>query len=125
MTTAIRVLGVCVALALVIATSGNCWAAGEDQGYLGVQIKANPNGDGIIIVAFQADAPGEKGGLKEQDIIVEANGKKVTGVQQFVETVRDTKPGETIELKLLRGATEMELKIKVGKRPVEPPPAGK
>ena len=119
MASALRVLGVCVAL--VIATSENCQAAGEDQGYLGVQIKAGPNGEGIIIVAFQPDAPGEKGGLKEQDIVLQANGKKIGTVQEFVETVRDTKPGEVIVLSILRGATEMELKIKVGKKPAQEP----
>jgi S1-C subfamily serine protease len=116
MASAMRVFGTCFALALAVNV---CQGAvrGEEQGYLGVQIKALASGDGIQIIGLEGGEAGDKGGLKENDILIKANGNKVGTVQEFVDTVRKTKPGETIELTILRGATEMELKIKVGKKP--------
>jgi S1-C subfamily serine protease len=118
MTSALRMLGICVAL-LVAVNVGR--AADDDKGFIGVQIKLSPNGDGILIVAFVEDSPAEKAGLKTDDIILKANGNKVGTLMEFIEAVRDTKPGETILLAIKRGDKEMELKVKVGKAPAPTP----
>jgi len=120
MTSALRVFGICIALVIAVNVSQGA-VRGEEQGFLGVQIKLTANGDGIVIVALEKDAAGEKGGLKENDIILMANGNKLAALTDFVDAVRATKPGETIELTLVRGATQMELKIKVGKKPASAP----
>jgi len=120
MSSALRVFGTCFALAIAVNVCHGA-VTGEEQGYLGVQIKALENGDGIMIIAVEAGEAGDKGGLKDNDILIKANGNKVGTVQEFVDTVRKTKPGETIEVTILRGATEMELKIKVGKKPASLP----
>jgi S1-C subfamily serine protease len=118
MTSALRILGVCFAL---IVFTGAGRAADDDQGYLGVQFKLNPNGEGMLIVSLEADAAGEKGGLKMNDIILKANGNKLAMIMDLVDAVKDTKPGETIVLTILRDNEEKELKVKVGKRPAEAP----
>src|SRR5438876_164020 len=51
------------------------------------------------------------------DVIVKMNGKKVDDLNDFVQAVRDTKPGETIVLAVLRADKEVEIKVKVGKLP--------
>ena len=56
-------------------------------------------------------------GLKADDIILKADGKKVEGLSDFVTAVRDTKPGTTMVLTIQRGDKEMEIKVKVGKKP--------
>jgi S1-C subfamily serine protease len=98
-------------------------AAGEEQGYIGVQIKASPTGMGVLIVMPQADSPAEKAGLQANDIILKADGKAVETVSGFVEMVREIKPGATLVLVIQRGDKEMEVKVKVGKRPPDPPPS--
>jgi predicted metalloprotease with PDZ domain len=118
MTSAFRILGVCFAL-LIFTGAGR--AADDDQGYLGVQFKLNPNGEGMLIIGLEGEAAGEKGGLKMNDIILKANGNKLAMIMDLVDAVKDTKPGETIVLTILRDNEEKEFKIKVGKRPAQAP----
>ena len=54
-------------------------AAVGEQGYIGIQIKKNDNGDGILVVAAVAASPADMAGIRGTDVIVKLNGKKVEG----------------------------------------------
>jgi|SRR5438876_8139978 len=103
-----------VALAWLAAASP---AATGEQGYIGVQIKKNDNGDGILVVMAIATSPADMAGVRGTDVIVKLNGKKVEELNDFVQAIRDTKPGETVVLAILRNEKEVEIKVKVGNLP--------
>jgi S1-C subfamily serine protease len=111
MQSALRFLGICVA---VMVSGSAVRAAGDEAGFIGIQIK-NHNGE-VLIVSTLPDSPAEKAELKPDDVLVKANGNKVESIQMFVTTVRETKPGETLVLTVRRGDKEMEIKVKVGKK---------
>jgi S1-C subfamily serine protease len=114
MITACRCLAICVAMLVAVCAVR---ASDDDEGFIGVQLKLSPTGQGLFIVQALDGSPAEMAGLKADDIILKADGKKVEGLQDFVTSVRDTKPGTTMVLTIQRGATEMEIKVKVGKKP--------
>jgi len=103
-----------VALAFLAAASP---AAAGEQGYIGVQIKKNDNGDGILVVMALATSPADMAGVRGTDVIVKLNGKKVEELTDFVQAIRDSKPGETVVLAILRNEKEVEIKVKVGNLP--------
>src|SRR5438093_475422 len=103
-------------LALALLAAASPVAAGE-QGYIGVQIKKNDNGDGLVVVMAIASSPADMAGIRGTDVIVKLNGKKVEELTDFVQAIRDTKPGETVVLAVLRNEKEVEIKVKVGKLP--------
>ena len=58
-----------------------------------------------------ADKPAGKMGLQEKDLIVEANGQKITHSQQFVDIIKSN-AGKDINLKWMRNGSEMSGVVK-------------
>ncbi|MEO0137345.1 MAG: DegQ family serine endoprotease [candidate division WOR-3 bacterium] len=94
------------------------------RGYLGVYLEELteemkealnlPSLDGVLISEVIANSPAEEAGIKEGDVIIEYDGKKVTDLQSLRLMVAGTTPGKTVKIKLIRNGKELELKVKIG-----------
>ncbi|MGA2662316.1 MAG: DegQ family serine endoprotease [Verrucomicrobiota bacterium] len=69
---------------------------------------------GVLLGDVSPDSPAEKAGLKSGDIVLEFGGKQVKDARHFRLEVAQTRPGESVPVKLLRdGKTEtVEVKVK-------------
>jgi serine protease Do len=69
---------------------------------------------GAIVTDVAPNSPAEKAGLKNGDVIVEYNGKRVADSRHLKLQVGRTQPGETVPVKVFRdGSTKVvDLKIK-------------
>ena len=100
-----------------------------------------PVSEGVIVQSVEKGGPADKAGLEGGDtkatiegaevslggdIITEINGKKIAGMEELIEVVNDAKPGESLELKVLRGGQTKTATVTLGKRPasVEEGPEG-
>jgi regulator of sigma E protease len=61
-----------------------------------------------IAAVVLRDSPGERAGIQPGDVIVRADGQSIEGWGQWVEFLQQ-RPGETIEVTVLRGTREIEL----------------
>jgi len=95
--------------------------AADEPGYLGLQLVNDESGKGVVAVAVMPDSPAEKAGVKKGDVITDMNDKPVSGVRPFVDAVTALKAGDELALKMLRDGKEQSIKVKLGKRPAEPP----
>jgi S1-C subfamily serine protease len=101
-----------------------------------------PVKEGVLIQSVEKGGPSDKAGLEGGstpatiegveirlggDIIVEAEGKKITSMEQIIELVTEKKPGDKVTLKYLRDGKEKTATVTLGVRPAkveEPSPEG-
>src|SRR5579872_522095 len=75
---------------------------------------------GVEITRVENDSPAAKAGLQEGDVILEYNGQKVIGFEQFSRLVRETPAGREVKVRISRNGEEKTLTVKVGARPMNP-----
>lgn len=93
-------------------------------GFLGVYIdevtadKAKelnlPGEYGVIISRVEPESPAAKAGLKENDVIIEYNEIRVEGTLQFNRLVRETPPGRTVTLRIVRDGKRQDVRVTIG-----------
>ncbi len=91
-----------------------------------------PVKQGVIVQQVVKDGPADKAGLEAGttsatingqevrlggDIITEANGKPVKSMEELVEVIQDSKPGDKLELKILRDGDEKTATVTLGTQP--------
>ncbi|MBK7998884.1 MAG: DegQ family serine endoprotease [Verrucomicrobia bacterium] len=97
------------------------------RGYLGVMIQdVTPSlakefnlkdQKGALIGDVVPKGPAEKAGLKSGDIVLEFNGKAVTGSRQLKLQVARVKPSESVPVKVLRNGSTKTLEVTVRELP--------
>ncbi len=112
---------------LVFSSVADSALAAKQRGWLGVAIQEmTPSlqedlnaGDhwGLVITEVMDDSPAERAGLREEDIILKYDGKPVTRFDELARLVRRTRPGTEVTLVTLRDGKQMEIRVKIGKRP--------
>jgi serine protease Do len=71
---------------------------------------------GVEITRVEEDSPAAKAGLKVQDVVLEYNGHRVEGTEQFVRLVRETPQGRTARLLVSRGGQTQTITATIGTR---------
>jgi S1-C subfamily serine protease len=71
---------------------------------------------GALVVEVESNGPADKAGLKPQDVVSAAGSKTVKSSGELVGALRSYKPGDTIQLTVLRGGTEQTIDVVVGER---------
>lgn len=94
------------------------------RGYLGVVIQPVtpdlakafklPETSGALIGEVTPDSAAEEGGLKEGDVVIEFDGKKVTDSQHLRLMVSQTAPGTKSQVKVIRDGKERTFTIELG-----------
>jgi S1-C subfamily serine protease len=91
-----------------------------------------PVKQGVIVQQVVKNGPADKAGLEAGDtsatingqevrlggdIITEANGKKMTSMEDLIEQIQDSKPGDKLELKVLHDGNEKSVDVTLGTQP--------
>ncbi len=74
---------------------------------------------GAIISQIIEDSPAEKAGLKEQDVILEYNGRPLESFRSFQSFIASRPPGYELRLKVLRDDEQLELTAVLAERESE------
>jgi hypothetical protein len=83
-----------------------------------------PNGEGILVEFVAADGPAAKAGVLTNDILLSLNGTAITGVEPFREQLRNSKEGQSAELRCLRKGKPLTVTATLSTRPADAPPGG-
>ena len=79
--------------------------------------KANNLVVGIYVKVVDDFSAGEKAGIKIGDVIIEADGKKVTKMDELNEIKNSHQIGDEMKIKINRNGQEKELTITLGEQP--------
>lgn len=124
-----------VAAALAIFAAQTAFAQGGSHGmpvvvtsptgsYLGVGIKdveasrakelKLKEEAGVEVTRVDENSPAEKAGLRAGDVILEYNGQRVEGIEQFSRLVRETPAGREVKLGVFRNGSNQTIMAKIG-----------
>ncbi len=73
---------------------------------------------GVEISRVEENSPAEKAGIKSGDVVLEYNGQRVEGMEQFGRMVRETPPGREVKLMVSRDGKTQTLTALLGTRKV-------
>jgi serine protease Do len=71
---------------------------------------------GVEITGVEEGSPAEKAGLKKGDIVVEYQGNRVEGTEQFIRMVRETPAGRQVRMNVVRGGATQTVTAVIGSR---------
>lgn len=66
--------------------------------------------------AVHPNGPADKGGIRERDILLSWNGKKITFEKSVLDYLEDSEVGDIVTFSLLRDGKELEAKVTLGER---------
>ena len=69
---------------------------------------------GAFVSSVVEDGPAAAAGLQADDVIVSWNGERVEGITQLRRLLRETPPGRTAELGVVRGGSTMTIQVELG-----------
>lgn len=71
---------------------------------------------GVEVTCIDSGSPASKAGLKAGDVVLEYNGERVEGGEQFIRLVRETPPGRPAKLTVWRDGGNQTFTATIGQR---------
>ncbi len=71
---------------------------------------------GVEVVTVAPDGPAQKAGLKEHDVILDYNGQRVEGVEEFRRMISETPEGRNVKLVISRDGATQTVSLKLEER---------
>ena len=76
-----------------------------------------PEERGAALVRILPDTPAEAAGLQNHDVVTGWNGTRVESARQFSRMVKETPPGRTVHLQIVRNGAPTTLDVDIGSHP--------
>lgn len=89
-----------------------------DQAHLGVEVDPQFGGRGVKIANVQPEYGAEEAGLQSGDVILEVDGRAISGLQELRNALSEKQPGDVVELLVDSAGTEMKVSVLLSNRPV-------
>jgi serine protease Do len=71
---------------------------------------------GVEITRVETDSPAERAGLKTGDVVIQYNGQRVEGIEQFSRMVRETPAGRDAKVEIMRNGAPQTVSVKIATR---------
>ena len=94
---------------------GNQRSSGPTRGGPWLGVTSDPNADNAKISRVSENSPAAKAGIKAGDIITRFDGKDINSFQDLSRLVKQKKPGDEVEVAVLRADQTLKLKLKLEK----------
>ncbi|NIR52307.1 PDZ domain-containing protein [candidate division KSB1 bacterium] len=72
---------------------------------------------GVLLGDVVEDSPADDAGLREEDVIIRFDGRRIRDTRDLTRAVRRKRPGDKVEVEIIRDGERRELDIRIGERP--------
>ena len=87
------------------------------QVYLGsIPDMAAGDAPGLRLTGVRVGSPADSAGLKAGDVVVELAGKPVTDLQSYSDALYANKPGDEVDIVVVRDGQRVKVRVKLGRR---------
>jgi hypothetical protein len=90
--------------------------AGGSGAYLGTVPDFTPVEHGVLLGGVTAGSPGDRAGMKKGDVLIRLGVHEVKDLEAFTEALRAHKPGDEVDVVVLRDGREITLRTVLGTR---------
>jgi S1-C subfamily serine protease len=71
---------------------------------------------GVVVMQVETPSPAAEAGIQPGDIITSLNGRETATAEDLIAALRGTKPGDRVQLTVLRGANTQQITVTVAER---------
>jgi len=89
--------------------------------YVGVELNANSSSSGAQVGRIQPNSPASQAGLQSGDLITAIDSKTIGSTAQFISTIEQYSPGDSVTLTVKRGGQTLHVRLTLGSRPQTAP----
>ena len=100
----------------VVESSDKKQETGPVRVYVGTIPDFSSNEEGYKISGVSPDSPAEKGGIQAGDLMIKFAGRDVKNIYDYTAALGEHKPGEEVEVVVIRNKEEVTVKVTLGKR---------
>lgn len=79
-----------------------------------LELDGNP---GILVRSVGPSSPAKKAGILPYDILLQVNGKPIRAAEDIIKSISANKPGDSVDVDIIRGSKRQTLKVPLEKRP--------
>jgi serine protease Do len=90
------------------------WSGGSPK--LGLSVQDTDDGKGVKVIEVDEDSNAAKAGVKENDVIVDVDGKAINSTDEMVKMIKESKEKNSIMVKLTRGGKVQNIEVKMPKK---------
>jgi serine protease DegQ len=87
------------------------------RGYIGVEPRDAPEGDGSLIAGVLRNGPADEAGILPGDIVLAVNDRDIRNMTELMQTVAAIAPGSRAKLKIQRQGKTTEVVVQIAERP--------
>jgi S1-C subfamily serine protease len=95
-------------------------ASGQASGGFGAYFGSIPDygaqENGVKLSGVRENSPAAKAGVQGGDVIIRFGGREIADIYDYTDALRSHRPGDTVDILVLRGGQEVALKATLGTR---------
>ena len=84
--------------------------------WLGTVPDFTPVDRGVLLGGVTAESPADKAGMQKGDILIRLGGQDIADLQGFTDALSAFKPGDEVDIVVLRDGREVQLEAVLGRR---------
>ena len=93
---------------------GYMWSGGTPK--LGLSVQDTDDGKGVKVIEVDEESNAKKAGIKEEDVVMEVDGKAVNSTDDMVKMIKESKDKISVMFKLQRAGKVQNIEVKMPRK---------